>query len=99
MPEFLTLLPPDEARDKLIAHLSAPEFDSDSIDILHALGRVTAEDILAPHPAALAAVTAPTALRKSRRVDCMRVSPSSMSARWDSNESVTATPPSGRPVG
>ena len=50
MPEFLTLLPPDEARDKLIAHLSAPEFDSDSIDILHALGRVTAEDILAPHP-------------------------------------------------
>lgn len=50
MPEFLTLLPPDEARDKLIAHLSTPEFDSDSIGILHALGRVTAEDILAPHP-------------------------------------------------
>ncbi len=50
MPEFLTLLPPDEARDKLLAHLPSPEFDSDSIDILHALGRVTAEDIVAPHP-------------------------------------------------
>ena len=50
MPEFLTLLPPDEARDKLLAHLSSPKSDSDSIDILHALGRVTAEDIVAPHP-------------------------------------------------
>jgi molybdopterin molybdotransferase len=58
MPEFLTLLPPDQARDKLLAHLSAlTSFDptqggpdSDSIDILHALGRVTASDIFAPHP-------------------------------------------------
>ena len=49
MPEFLTLLPPDEARDKLLAHLSSPKSDSDSIDILHALGRVTAEDIVGPH--------------------------------------------------
>ncbi len=50
MPEFLTLLPPDQARDKLLAHLSPPEFDPDSIDILQALGRVTASDIIAPHP-------------------------------------------------
>ena len=50
MPEFLTLLPPDQARDKLLAHLSAPTIDSDSINILQASGRVTASDITAPHP-------------------------------------------------
>lgn len=50
MPEFLTLLPPDQARDKLLAHLSAPAIDPESIDIVHALGRFTASDIFAPHP-------------------------------------------------
>jgi molybdopterin molybdotransferase len=50
MPEFLTLLPPDEARDKLLAHLSQPTVDSESIDISSSLGRVTAMDIVAPHP-------------------------------------------------
>jgi len=50
MPEFLTLLPPDQARDKLLTHLSAPVLDPESIDIVHALGRFTASDIFAPHP-------------------------------------------------
>ncbi|MBI2759390.1 MAG: molybdopterin molybdenumtransferase MoeA [Chloroflexi bacterium] len=50
MPEFLTLLPPDEARALLLSHLSEPKADSELIDTIHALGRVTAQDILAPHP-------------------------------------------------
>jgi len=50
MPEFLTLLPPDEARDLLLSHLSTPIPDSESIDVFASLGRILAEDILAPHP-------------------------------------------------
>ena len=50
MPEFLTLLPPDEAREKLFSHLPAPEPVSEIIDVSASLGRVTAEDITAPHP-------------------------------------------------
>ncbi|MBI3739894.1 MAG: molybdopterin molybdotransferase MoeA, partial [Chloroflexi bacterium] len=50
MPEFLTLLPPDEARALLLSHLSAPKTDSELISTDSSLGRVTAEDILAPHP-------------------------------------------------
>ena len=50
MPEFLTLLPPDEARALLLSHLSTGQADSESLDATLALGRVTAEDILAPHP-------------------------------------------------
>jgi len=50
MPEFLTLLPPDEARDLLLSHLSQPITDSESIDVSASLGRVLAEDIIAPHP-------------------------------------------------
>lgn len=50
MPEFLTLLPPDEAREKLLSHLSAPKVDSVSIDVSSALGRITAADVFAPHP-------------------------------------------------
>lgn len=50
MPEFLTLLPPDEARDLLLSHLSQPVTDSDTIDVAASLGRVLAEDITAPHP-------------------------------------------------
>jgi len=50
MPEFLTLLPPDEARDLMLSHLPKPTPDSESIDVVHALNRILAEDILAPHP-------------------------------------------------
>jgi len=50
MPEFLTLLPPDEARALLLSHLSQPVTDAELIDVPSALGRVLAEDIIAPHP-------------------------------------------------
>jgi molybdopterin molybdotransferase len=50
MPEFLTLLPPDQARAELLSHLSAPTIDSESIDVVHVLGRFTAADVFAPHP-------------------------------------------------
>jgi molybdopterin molybdotransferase len=50
MPEFLTLLPPDAARDLLLSHLFQPVTDSESIDVSISLGRVLAEDIIAPHP-------------------------------------------------
>ena len=50
MPEFLTLLPPDSARDLLLSHLSQPITDSESIDVSASLDRVLAEDIIAPHP-------------------------------------------------
>jgi molybdopterin molybdotransferase len=50
MPEFLTLLPPDEAREKLLAHLPAPQPASELIDVSSSLGRVTAEDVCAPQP-------------------------------------------------
>jgi molybdopterin molybdotransferase len=56
MPEFLTLLPPDAAREKLLSHLPVPEPVSSSqgaselIDVASSLGRVTAEDIRAPQP-------------------------------------------------
>lgn len=50
MPEFLTLLPPDQARDELLSHLPTPTVDPESIDVAHALGRFTATDVFAPHP-------------------------------------------------
>jgi molybdopterin molybdotransferase len=50
MPEFLTLLPPDEARALLLSHLSLPGPDSETIDVPSSLGRILAEDIFAPHP-------------------------------------------------
>ncbi len=50
MPEFLTLLPPDEARDLLISHLPPPRIDSELIDVSSSLGRILAEAIIAPHP-------------------------------------------------
>lgn len=50
MPEFLTLLPPEEARRLLLSHLPALEPDSETISVVHALNRVLAEDILAPQP-------------------------------------------------
>ena len=48
MPEFLRLLPPQEALERLLAHLDLqpqPEW----VDTIHALGRVTAASVLAPH--------------------------------------------------
>ncbi len=48
MPEFLQLLPPDEARALLLSHLS-PHLLSEVIDSASALGRVTAEAVVAPH--------------------------------------------------
>lgn len=50
MPEFLTLLPPDEARALLLSHLPQPEPDSETMDVISALDRVLAQDIHAPHP-------------------------------------------------
>lgn len=52
MPEFLTLLPPDQARDLMLSHLASrqPKPDSEPIDVSSSLNRVLAEDILAPHP-------------------------------------------------
>ncbi len=50
MPEFLTLLPPDEARSLLLRNLPEDEPASETIDTLQALGRVAAEDLTAPHP-------------------------------------------------
>ena len=50
MPEFLTLLPPDEARAVLLSHLVQPITDSETVDVASSLGRVLAEDIIAPHP-------------------------------------------------
>ncbi len=50
MPEFLTLLPPDEARSLLLSHLTGPARDPQTTDTIHALGRVTADDVRAPHP-------------------------------------------------
>jgi molybdopterin molybdotransferase len=50
MPEFLTLLPPDEARTLLLSHLSQSIPDSEFIDVPSSLGRILAEDIIAPHP-------------------------------------------------
>src|SRR5258706_14780792 len=50
MPEFLTLLPPDDARDLLLSHLPQLVIDSESIDVVSALNRILAEDIIAPKP-------------------------------------------------
>jgi molybdopterin molybdotransferase len=50
MPEFLTLLPPDDARALLLSNLSQPIADSESINVISSLDRTLAEDILAPHP-------------------------------------------------
>ncbi len=50
MPEFLTLLPPDEARALLLSNLSQPVTDSELVEVPAALDRVLAEDVLAPHP-------------------------------------------------
>jgi molybdopterin molybdotransferase len=50
MPEFLTLLAPDEARALLLSHLSQPIMDFEIIDVPSSLGRILAEDVIAPQP-------------------------------------------------
>ncbi|MCJ7435830.1 MAG: molybdopterin-binding protein [Anaerolineales bacterium] len=50
MPEFLTLLPPDDARALLLSHLSILTAGPETIDVSSSLDCVTADDILAPHP-------------------------------------------------
>jgi len=50
MPEFLELLPPGKALEKLLAHLPEPKLASERVPVAEALGRVTAEDIFAPEP-------------------------------------------------
>ena len=50
MPEFLTLLSPDAARDLLFSQLPKPTIESESIDVSSSLSRILAEDIVAPHP-------------------------------------------------
>lgn len=50
MPEFLTLLPPDEARKILFSHLPPIGFESESIPVTSSLDRILAENIHAPHP-------------------------------------------------
>jgi molybdopterin molybdotransferase len=49
MPEFLTLLPPDEARALLLSHLAELAAGSEEVAFSSALGRVLAEDIRSPH--------------------------------------------------
>jgi molybdopterin molybdotransferase len=50
MPEFLTLIPPDIARNRLLANVEAASIPSETVDTESALGRVTAADVRAPHP-------------------------------------------------
>lgn len=49
MPEFLQLLPPDEARALLISHLGPADPAAEVVESSSALGRVTAAPVLAPH--------------------------------------------------
>jgi molybdopterin molybdotransferase len=49
MPEFLTLLPPDEALARLIDRLTLQP-QPEEVETIAALGRVTCSPILAPHP-------------------------------------------------
>src|SRR5512138_271301 len=50
MPEFLTLMPPAQALQKLLDRLPAPVIHGEIISTLEAAGRVTAAGIHAPHP-------------------------------------------------
>ncbi len=50
MPQFLTLLPPDEARALLLSHLPAGTVDSEPVSVTASLNRTLADDIHAPHP-------------------------------------------------
>lgn len=50
MPEFLHLLPPDEALRALFSALPDPAPASETLETRHTLGRILATDIHAPHP-------------------------------------------------
>ncbi len=50
MPEFLHLLPPDEARQRLFTHLPPPSLAVETLPTLEALGRILARAVKAPHP-------------------------------------------------
>ena len=49
MPEFLTLLPPQESLDKLLRNIPEPQPATETIHTVSATGRVIATDLLAPH--------------------------------------------------
>lgn len=49
MSEFLRLVPPGEARSLLLSNIASPLADGESVETSHALHRVAAEDVLAPH--------------------------------------------------
>ena len=49
MTEFFNVLPPDEARALLLRHIRPLPADT-PVATTDALGRVTASDVLAPHP-------------------------------------------------
>jgi molybdopterin molybdotransferase len=50
MPEFLTLLPPLEALQRLLSAMPAISSNTEFVDSKFALGRVTAAAVLAPYP-------------------------------------------------
>jgi molybdopterin molybdotransferase len=50
MPEFLELVPPDEALQHWLAHLPDYALDTELIDTSLAVGRVTAEPVIASYP-------------------------------------------------
>ncbi len=50
MPEFLTLLPPQESLDKLLRNIPDVQPATETIDTISAIGRVIATDLRAPHP-------------------------------------------------
>lgn len=49
MAEFLTLIPPADARKVLFSHLDFTKIESESVSVLQSMNRVCAEDILALH--------------------------------------------------
>jgi molybdopterin molybdotransferase len=50
MPEFLSLIPPDEARELLFSRLDFARTEWELVGFLQAANRVSAEDIFASHP-------------------------------------------------
>jgi molybdopterin molybdotransferase len=50
MPEFLELVPPDDALQHWMAHLPDYSLDTEVVDTSLALSRVTAEPVIAPYP-------------------------------------------------
>jgi molybdenum cofactor synthesis domain len=49
MPEFLHLVPPEEARQRWLPHITH-RLPTETVPTAQALGRVTAEAVVAPHP-------------------------------------------------